>query len=467
MPKGISKGAHQLVRKAADILEAAEKDKYQKKSEERVKEEVQTELRKIKKYGVDIGEENATSHPNFHPDYSDVEKLPETDIYKSIHMPAETQKNGIGVDLAKDLQRWNDRVIFTAILTKRHPKTLNIWRQFALGESVLAKALSSASTATGAGYEYVPTVLSDQFVVRMESEYKIANTIQHIKMPARAGTLDVPGAGSAISFYKISGSTADDISKITASTPGTRKISLTPVKIGARVEWETDMEEDSAVSIADYIRSEFVTGAARSVDDALVNGDSNLTSPLDSDLTSAAAVRNCFDGLRKLSPSGCQIDSSDIMSVNTFRQVWRTLKNTISEYGDPEDLVCLANQDGYLRMLVMGEVLTRDKYGNMATILSGKLNDVFGIEVQKTTRVRDDLNASGNYDATTTNRTILQLYNKNAFLIGDKREVTIKVDEDISVDRYESVVTMRFDFKSKYESDEEICGILYNLNTTT
>jgi len=300
----------------------------------------------------------------------------------------------------------------------------------------------------------------------MEAEYKVANIFtRRVTIPQGVGKLEIAGAGSAPTVYKLSGSSSDTLTLYPSQTPGTRKITLDPIRFGVMVQVEDEVTEDSAVAMSTFIRDELVTAMARSIDDAIVNGDTSVTHQ-DSDVTASNDHRKMWNGLRKLTLAAAKLDASNTVSVANLRAVWNKMRNGNNIYGNPEDLVIVTSLPGYLKLLTMAEVLTTDKATDRATILSGKLEQVLGIPVIMSSVVRTDLNASGVYDGTTTNRTIIQLVNRRAFVIGDKRKVTVESDRDIRYGREFFVVTARMDFEAAYDtSTEPITAQLYNITS--
>jgi len=390
----------------------------------------------------------------------DWDRIPDG-IRKMVWSPAEVHPDP---ELAHEVQRWNDQVVIASALMKRHPTQLAVWQSFAKGETALAKALDGATSGSGA--EFVPTILSNQFITRMEGEYRIASTFSRkITIPSGVGSVDVPAAGSAASVYRLTGSTSDTFTPITSTSPGTRKVTLDPVRFGVMVQLEDEFTEDSAVAVADFIRDELAVAMARAIDDCIVNGDTAGTHQ-DSDVTASNDHRKMWNGLRKLTLSTAKVDTSDTVSVANLRATWNKMRNGNNIYGLPEDLVIATSMPGYLKLLTMAEVLTTDKASTKATVLSGELKQVLGAAVIMSSVVRSDLNASGVYDGTTTNRTITQLYNRRAFVIGDKRAVTVETDRDIRYARDYFVVSARMDFEAAYDTTTEpITAQMYNITS--
>jgi HK97 family phage major capsid protein len=450
----------QLIKELADLHARAESRRQEREYRSELEEKMEKRMDALKKEW----EEKESKFGKVKYEYDeDIDTRPEImTVRKMIETPHAMQKDK---NLAEDLQRWNDRVLIVSQIMKRHPTELNIYRKFREGQTELAKALDTATS--GKGLEWMPEQFSAEFIQRMESNYQIANTIAHVIIPKGIDTLKLPAAGTAASIYKLTGSSSDDITKIQTTTPGTRNVTLDPVKLGARVEVESDMDEDSAVAVSDYVNDELNLAAARGIDDICINGDTSTTHQ-DSDVTSNADHRKSWNGFRKHTLSGSKIDTSDTVNVANWRLMWSKLQSGIEQYGQPEDLVALAELNGYLRLLVMAEVLTRDKFGDQATVTTGRLKEIFGVELQQTSRVRADLNASGVYDGITTNRTIIQVFNKRAYVIGDKRAITVKSEEDIETDRTKFVITARLVLAPKYDvSTQSITAQMYNINTTT
>lgn len=449
----------ELLRELEEVQKRAEERQGRQAYEAQLQKKMEGRIDELtKEYEQKIGKRK----PVYEYDV-DVDTRPEImTIRKMIETPHEMQKEK---DFAHDLQQWNDRVIIVSEIMKRHPSELGIYRKFREGQTELAKALDTATG--GKGLDWMPEQFSAEFIQRMESNYQIANTLQHVIIPRGVDKLKLPAAGTAASIYKLTGSSADDIAKIQATTPGTRNVELDPVKIGARVEVESDMDEDSAIAVSDYVRDELNLAAARGIDDICLNGDTRTTGMIDSDVTSAADARKSWDGFRRMTLAAAKVNTADVVNVANFRLMWSKLQSGIHQYGQPEDLVLLAELNGYLKLVVLSEVLTMEKFGGRATVATGALTEIFGMALQQTSRVRSDLNASGVYDGTTMTYTIIQVFNKRAFVIGDKRAITVKSDDDIETDRMKFVITARLCLKSKYDATQPVTAQLYGISTAT
>ena len=412
---------------------------------------------------------NARPQPKFK--YSDDDSSESsTPIQKMIDTPSTSQENSEAVD---ELQVLNDNMLIVSVAKGMHVTELNAYKQFRSENTPLAKAL--AHTISGSGADWVPTKMSNKFIEEMEGEFQLANQFEKITIPKGVGSLDIPGGDGNIDFYKRSDSNEDDITAYTASTPTSRKVTLTPVELAARVQYSTSMMEDAAFPVANWLRGRIISAAAKGIDDALVNGDTaaGTSSAIDSDMqqsADAAHPRASFMGIRNLTPAAARINSSDIIDVPTFRKLWAAMITDNRDYGADSDLIIVCNRNGYLRLLTMLEVnntnddrLLYPAYSTSKTMLP----NVYGIPIVITSAVRRDLNATYVYDGTTTTESQIFLVNKKAFVIGDKRRVTVEMEKNITTGRYNLVCTLRMDFKALYGTTEPISAFLYNFAIAT
>jgi HK97 family phage major capsid protein len=138
----------------------------------------------------------------------------------------------------------------------------------------------------------------------------------------------------------------------------------------------------------------------------------------------------------------------------------------------PENLAFVTSISGFNSLLNLKDssgnnlVVTLEKYGGLATILSGELGRVYGIPIVVSEYVRADLNATGLYDATTTTKTEIILVNKKCMIYGDRRTMKVKVAEQIQTDQTILVATMRKAFSAVYPpASNPIVSCGYNITS--
>ena len=318
------------------------------------------------------------------------------------------------------------------------------------------------------------TAFSSNFINRMEQNYEVAGTFPSVSIPQGTESLKIPGAGSGISVVTYGTQTGDDLTStnwINGATPGSRNITLTPVKMGVRVEIEEEAVEDSIVNVVqDITIPEMQAAAAKGVDDAIINGDSSGSHMDNLGGVAAPDPRMAYIGLRKQALGGAFSDNSvdgggDAITIADIKSLLGGFKDgTTNEiFYDPPNMRLLCPLKTYLDLLTITEVLTRDKIGEgQMTIDKGQLTSVLGIPIIRTELIRlasatGTLAGSGNTLGTAV------IYHTNAFIVGQKRDVTIKSREEIETDRRKFVLTFRTAFANRYADAKKVAGAIYNI----
>jgi HK97 family phage major capsid protein len=322
-------------------------------------------------------------------------------------------------------------------------------------------AMAMDSTTSAEGDEFVPTLLSGNLIERVELALMVVALFPSLDMPSNP--FEIPGFGTRTRGGKAVEQTADTgQTGFLKITPATRKITLTAVKFAAEALVSKELEEDSIVPILPFIREELVSQMAHDMEDAVINGDTTGTHQ-DSDVTAATDPRKNWDGLRKLANAGAKTDGGN--AVLTAAML-RTNRKKMGKYGvNPNDVVHVIGIGQYVNLLSDANVLTVDKFGPNATILTGELGKVDGIAIVVSEYVRADLNATGVYDNTTTNRSIAITTNRRGFLVGNRRTVTVQLLTELYAEYDQDAITVshRKAFVKRYASADNVHAVTYNL----
>jgi HK97 family phage major capsid protein len=364
----------------------------------------------------------------------------------------------------EEFKEWQDNVLLiTALLSKRdekcNPRTLKLWKAKEKKFAPLIKAMSDSATA---GAEWVPTFFSSQLIDVFHLELRIAPLFIQIN-PMPQDPFQFPTVSGDADVYLTPESTSDDPSKITASTTPTSNLVLTSKKLATRRRFSEEISEDSIIAIAPFIRAKLGQDMAWGLEDALINGDVN-TIHQDADVVSANDRRKAFYGLRKMTQSG---NATDHAGAQVTLTATRNLRVKLGKYGvNPSQLVFITGPAGLMQLLNLDEVTTLDKYGPNATVLTGELGRLDGIPIIISEKIREDLGGDGVYDGTATNKTMIMMAHRQAFVLGTRRRLTVKSWEDIETDQQVLVTTGRWDFKSLYPfATESIVSSLYDVPT--
>lgn len=361
-------------------------------------------------------------------------------LLKSYHDAHSKGANG-GVNPA-----FNIRESETYQELQRFYKTLPEEIKRGLGRAGLVKRAMDTQT-NAEGLEFVPTGFSSQIHELYRLERKVAGLFQEFNMPT--ATFNWPLEAADAVAYLAAESTSDTASKYTASTPGSDQLAFVTKLLAARVLFSAELEEDSIIAVAPYVYKKLAIAHTDAIENAVLNGDTSGTHQ-DSDTTNAADVRKAWPGLRKLAlapaSNACSMDLSTFTTANL-----RTLRQKAGKYGlKLNSEAWIASIASYYKMLGLAEVLTMDKYGQMATVIQGELAKFDGIPVIVSEFQRQDLNATGVYDGTTTTKTALSLVNRDEFMFGRRRGATIVTDRSLYLESGQvvTVATQRIVFKA-------------------
>jgi hypothetical protein len=243
-------------------------------------------------------------------------------------------------------------------------------------------------------------------------------------------------------------------------------VALNAKLLAGKVLFSYEMEEDSIIPILPWLQGMMAESGADALEDAYINGDDSATHQ-DSDIQAIAKHHaKGWKGFRKLSVglAALRLDASTggIVSGNI-----RSLIKLLGKYGvQKRNLILLVGVKGEADLLGDSNVLTVDKVGPEATILTGKVPMIFGVKIITSARVREDLNATGVYDSTTVTKGSYTLVHVPSFLTGRRREFMIETEKDIDSQQYKVVASFRKAFSPIETPSATISTVVtaYNYN---
>ena len=365
-------------------------------------------------------------------------------------------------DMDRELQKLNDEIYIVSELLKVHPTQLKLWREFQAGNSELKKALDTATSGEGA--DWIPTGFSASLIDMVRVQLKVSALFQRITMPTNPYKFPIVSADAT--GYLQTEAIADEAAKLRASTPQTTSLELSAVKLAGRVLFSEEISEDSIVPIMPFLRGQIVMCLATAEEKAVINGDVSSTH-MDSNVTAASDAQKAWDGLRHITQTAAKV------SLATFNlENLRSVRKAMGKYGvDPSKLVWVVGLRDYIQLLSLKDsnsvqvVTTVDKYGPNATILTGEIGKLDGSPIVVSEYVYENLNSSGVYDGTTITKTLMLCVYTPAFIIGDRRKVTVKTAANIETDQQILVATQRLDFHPYYAVTEKMVGMAYNITS--
>ncbi|NOY60453.1 MAG: phage major capsid protein [Calditrichaeota bacterium] len=327
----------------------------------------------------------------------------------------------------------------------------------------LKKALSTSTSGSGA--EWIPTGFSSQLIEKVRLQLKVAALFPSVNMPTNPYKMPVESGGAT--GYLISESTSDTGTTITASTPSTSNFTFNAIKLAGRVLFSSEVDEDAIINIMDFVSNSLTTALREAQETSIINGDDSTTHQ-DSDVTSSTDARKAYKGLRYYALNNTGTTTKDAANANLSTSLLRGTRILMGKYGvDPSKLAWICSPVGYIQWLSISEVLTLDKYGANATIINGEIGRFDGVPIIASEYMRDDLNATGVYDGTTTDRTGVLLVYTPGFWIGNRLGITLATDTNIDTDQVKLIAKMRVAFEDPYNAlSEKQSVMLYNVKTT-
>ena len=341
-------------------------------------------------------------------------------------------------DAEKEIRGFADDAYITATLLRTSPQNLKMWQGFRDSNTALRRAMDTATSDEGS--QWVPTTLSTNLVEKYRLLARVPGLFTEIQMPRNPFKL--PTNLADMTFYLIPESKSDEPSKTPSTQLTTGDLTLTAKKLRARSIWSEELDEESIIPLLPAVKNNIAKSAALAVEDAILNGDTTATH-MDSDVTDTKDHRKIWKGLRKHA-----LANSWSADLGTFdKDTTRGLLTKMAKYGiTPSELAWITGPVCYNKLRGLAELLTVDKYGPAAVILTGEVGRYYGSPVIISEKTRQTLNATGYYDGSTVDNTELTVVNRSAFIIGNRGNWRLTVDFDNDVDQYVLNVRFKKDF---------------------
>lgn len=327
------------------------------------------------------------------------------------------------------------------------------------------------STQASFGDEWVPDLWSSQIWNRFRLDAVIANLFKVVEMPSDPFELPIEGGDPTVYFVPETKNETDVTwSASTNPTPdskvGSGKVTLASKKLALRVGFSEELVEDSIIPVISMYREQAQKALLLAVDSAVLNGDTlaALNVNLDGGTPPTTAVYKAFDGLRKLALiTASPVNSVDMGGIAPTIAKVRQARFTMpaARASKPGEIAYITHGELYAKLLSLGEVITVDKYGPQATVLTGELGKLDGSALLLTDQL--GLTASNgkisNSGGSNTLGSLVGVH-KPSWVMGYRRKVTVNVDRIPATDSYQMSASVRVALVS---IDSEGAFVLYNI----
>ncbi len=314
----------------------------------------------------------------------------------------------------------------------------------------------------------VPTGLATALLADVENKSPVMANIRIIDMPTNPW--ESPYQSASMTIYGVDESTDDDASAVKGSNVSTAKITFNAKKLGARALWSRELDEDSAVAILPMLRTDFIRITRDGWERAFIFGD-ETTDATNINQEGTAPTTTAGQKDHWLQADGmvhhCLITNSaqsTAVGAAFDKTKYNAVRKLMGKYGDAAgDLLAFVTRDLFYDIMATDEVVTLEKYGPGATILTGELARYMGSPLM----VSDGLpltDTTGKIDDTAADnvKKSLLLVNRAVGVIGGRRgELRIEVDTVNKTDQYEGIVFSRYDIQFPF-----VKGLAYGYNIT-
>jgi len=373
-----------------------------------------------------------------------------------------------------ELQKAVERRSLVRLVAKNSdtPQTdAEILRLMARAPQNIRGALEKAITdSAGSGAEWIPDGTYPSIYEEFRVPNAIAGLFEIVDMPR--ATMIQPRLSTGVRPYKRNAISSDDPANYTGSTPVTADTTITVSNMAVRVVYDEMDGEDAVVAMEPLIRRLVVDAINDGYCDAMINGDAAATHQDtiaswnirnrwgSSGLGGSADHRRLFTGLRALATDRSQ--TVDMGSSQTISGLMSSLIGGMGERAAGRLALIVSPEVFYQKLLADTNVLTLDKLGAGATLLSGQLASVFGHPIVVSRWVSADLAASGLYTDGTAGLSGAIAVDLSAFRHYQRRNTLVELDRDIKTGGTHVVATLRRCFKTVSGSSEAVTRFGYN-----
>ena len=336
------------------------------------------------------------------------------------------------------------------------------------------------STLGSYGDEWVGVAYSGALWESIRQATFVAQRIPTLEFPAGAESLVIPLESTDPTWYKVAQAASLSANPggiptntVTSGNLGTASNTMTLAKMGARVLWTGEMEEDSVLPYVAQLRAQLATSGAEYLESAIIDGDTAAGATTNiNDIAGTPGGTEWFmtvNGLRKLALVTNTANSRDAGAFTSadFLETIKLMGSAGRNALDQNKVGFIIDPSTHWAALQLSDVKSRDIFSG-ATIENGYLRRVYGYNVEVSAHMCKAggtglSNAAGKVDVDTLgNNTKGQILavRWDQWRMGYRRRMTIETTRVPAADSTEIVALMRFGLMYR---DTEASAISYNL----
>jgi HK97 family phage major capsid protein len=275
--------------------------------------------------------------------------------------------------------------------------------------------------------------------------------------PMAAPTVYMPVEADLPEMTFVAENTSASASNYSTVKTGSNRVQVDAKKFIIHQVWSGEMEEDSLIPFVPFLRGQQVRSLAHYTDSVILNGDTTNagTGNINLDDADPADTKHylALDGIRHAALVDATGQGTSAGATITYDAMvnLRKLGLDTTYFHDwfhptnPEDAVFLVNPDLADELAKLDEVITVDKYGPLATVLTGEVARI-GRNPLIATISMSKTEADGKVSTTPGNNTKHQavLFNRRGIVLGTRRALQVEVERIPATDQNRIILSTRF-----------------------
>jgi len=327
-----------------------------------------------------------------------------------------------------------------------------LYRHLKQAPRALQPAITKAfNDQSGTGAEFIP----DQFISDLYQTFQLPKRLRGLltRVQADRNTLLIPRLNRGGRPYIKGEITVDSpLAQYTTSTPATGQSTINIKGLASSYVLDDAAVEDAALAVLPIFSQQIAQDLEDAFEDCMINGDTAATHQ---DTISTWNIRSrwgasglggssdhrrtfngmraaAFDQLNTAAKAGASLAASDILAGMA----------SLGELG-ASNLVMVVSPEFMIESLMgLQEVITIDKFGPAASVLSGQIGSIFNVPIIMSRFLSNDLFTSGLYTGSGATTGFL-LFNAASYYLYERRGIVVEQDKDISAGAIRLVATYR------------------------
>lgn len=338
-----------------------------------------------------------------------------------------------------------------------------------------SRAMDSAES--GFGSQLIGAQYISQLWEAARNEDSLVGDIRQIQMTDPTTYIPIDAGLPEMKF--VGESLTEGASNYTTSKTGSNRVTLTAKKFTIQQIWSAELQEDSIIAFVPFLRAQLSASVAVHMGSAFYNGDDTTTSTgninLDDNTPGSTKHYLAFDGIRHYWIVDTATQGKNMAGALNPDEIWKARGKLSGQQDDIDaevktinwgknarDLRAVMDFDTFMVMHRLGEVLTVDKYGPNATVVSGELGSYAGIPIISPPYAAKT-DADGKLvDTEATNiKGQITIFNPKGFISGVRRDMQFFLDRIQRTDQFLIELFLRVAF---VRHGENVAAGVYNIS---